>query len=168
MSVRDLPLQDLSFIDDGATVRVSVTREMAATADEIWAELADAPSWSEWFAAAKRLRWVTPVPHGVGSRREVTVGPVTILEEFIVWEPGERLAYSFIGADGVGSQAVKGGVEMVELRAGTLGHTVVTFVLAIGVKGPKALLGPLAGPGVKLGLSQGLAGLERRIVDSRR
>lgn len=164
--MRDLPRRELSFIDQ-ATILVRVTREMAATADEIWAELVDAPSWPEWMSAVGRARWVSAVPHGEGSRREVTTGPITFLEEFIAWEPEQHFAFSIVGVDGVGSQVIRGGVEMVDLVPGTVGHTVVTYTLAIDAAGPKAVVQPIAGAGTNVVLTRALASLEQRIVAAR-
>ena len=164
--MRDLTRHDLDYLDHG-TIRVEVTRELAATPAEIWEELADAPSWPEWFLGARRLRWVTRAPHGVGSRREISLATISILEEFLVWEPGERFAFALIGAEGSGSQILRGGVEQVTLDAGTVGHTVTTYRMSLDVVGPRAAMRPLVGPGAKLTVQTALGRLEKRIIAAR-
>lgn len=151
-------------VDDivGATINVTVTREIAAPTDVVFAALADAQTWPEWHSLTA-ARWVTEPPHGIGSRREVAVGPLRVLEEFIVWEPGEQIGFTLVGVDGIGSAATMGGVELMTLRPGTVGRTVMDYTFAIDTKGPSALVGPLAGPGAKLTLSRALANLDKRL-----
>lgn len=159
--MRDLAPRTLDAIDDAA-INVTVTREIGAPTDVVFDALADAPTWPEWHSLTA-ASWVTDAPHGVGSRRQVAVGPLKILEEFIVWEPGERIAFTLVGVDGPASSATLGGVELMTLRQGTVGRTVLDYTFAVDVKGPAALVGPLAGPGAKLALGRALANLDKRL-----
>ena len=47
----------------------------------------------EWFPDFVSARWETPSPQGVGSIRRYRLKYMTILEEFLVWEPGKRLVF---------------------------------------------------------------------------
>lgn len=164
--MRQLPLHDLSFVD-GATIVARVTREVAATPDEVFADLADAPSWPSWVSFLTGARWVSEEPHGVGSIREVDLGPLTFREQFIAWDEGERLAFALVGAEGPGSQTVRGGVEVAELRPGTVGRTMVTYTMAVDAPGPRSLLQPIAAPGTRAVWSHALGRLEKRIEERR-
>jgi hypothetical protein len=48
---------------------------------------------AEWFPDFVSARWLTQPPRGVGARRLYRLRYMTIVEEFIVWEPGKHLAF---------------------------------------------------------------------------
>jgi carbon monoxide dehydrogenase subunit G len=79
-----------------APERCSASREIAATPDRIWAELADHESWPEWFEAVKAVT-VTGEGEGVGAERSVRLPGLVVDEEIIVWDVGERFAYRATG-----------------------------------------------------------------------
>ncbi|MFH2005881.1 MAG: SRPBCC family protein [bacterium] len=47
----------------------------------------------EWFPDFVGAQWLTPEPQRVGSLRRYELTYMTILEEFLVWEPGKRMAF---------------------------------------------------------------------------
>jgi uncharacterized protein YndB with AHSA1/START domain len=49
---------------------------------------------TEWFQDFVASRWTSPEPHGAGSTREVELRMLTVKERFLVWQPGERLAFA--------------------------------------------------------------------------
>lgn len=161
--MHELPLHDLDFVER-ATIVARVRREIAATPEEVFAELADAESWPEWVSIIGSARWVSEPPHGVGSVRDVTVGPLTVREQFIAWDEGERLAFSFVGVDGPGHPAVNGGVEVAELEPGSVGRTMLTYTMAVDAPGPSQVMQPLAAPGTRFVWARALSKLEQRIA----
>ncbi len=76
-----------------APVRAHGTATSRASPEAVFAVLADHVSWVEWFPNVKRVDVLGPAT-GVGARRRVKVPFVTVEEEFIVWEPGVRWAFT--------------------------------------------------------------------------
>ncbi len=103
--------QDVGFYST-APVHFSATRTLPATPDEVFAALADTPSWPQWFAALTKAEWTSDAPYGVGSTRRVHIGPIKVDERFIVWEPGVRWGFTFTATT---IPTVRAGAELVEL-----------------------------------------------------
>lgn len=81
---------------DEAPLRVVESRRIAASADEVFAVLADHEAWPEWFAGLTRVE-VTGAAEGVGAERRVHVrGLGAFDEEFLVWEPGRAFGFSVL------------------------------------------------------------------------
>lgn len=148
--------ETLAFADRAAW-SFSATADVGATPEEVFAALADAESWHEWFPLMGGARWTTPAPHGVGSERTVRVGPATVEERFIAWDEGERIAFTFTGAN---LPIAKAGVEVVELSPSGTGTT-VRYTMALEPPGPLGPLRALVAPGVQATLRQALKGLDR-------
>lgn len=86
--------RDPDWIDE-APLRIEVSRPVAASAPAVWARIADHENWSEWFAEIKRVE-VTGDAAGIGGRRDVTLGPITVKEVFTAWEPEARFAFTLV------------------------------------------------------------------------
>jgi uncharacterized protein YndB with AHSA1/START domain len=146
-----------------APLRATVTREVAAPASEVFDALADASAWVDWFPGLTGGRWTSDGPRGVGSTRQVQLGPLTVDEEFLVWEPGERFAFTFTSTN---LPTARAGVELVELVPQGPDRTRVAYTFAVEPVGlPRGLAGASA-PIVRAVLSRGLAGLERHLATS--
>lgn len=79
--------------NDTAPTQVVVERRIDATAEAIWAELADHESWPEWFDNLSDVE-VTGAASGVGAQRRVTVkGAGPFDEIFNTWD--ENAAFGF-------------------------------------------------------------------------
>jgi uncharacterized protein YndB with AHSA1/START domain len=146
-----------------APLRATVTRDVSASAPRVFDALADPSSWVAWFPGLTGGRWTSDGPRGVGSTRQVELGPLTIDEEFLVWEPGERFAFTFTATN---LPAARAGVELVELVPRGPDRTRVAYTFAVE---PVALPGTLAGtaaPLVRAVLTRGLSGLERHLAAS--
>lgn len=76
-----------------APIRVEARAESSASPDDVFAVLADHERWPEWFPSVRKVTVLGPA-EGVGARRRVSVPGSTIDEEFIVWEPGSRWAFT--------------------------------------------------------------------------
>ena len=80
-----------------APVRIEGRAESSAPPAEIFAILADHECWPEWFPSVRKVMVLGPA-EGVGARRRVTIPGGTVDEEFIVWEPGARWAFTAVAA----------------------------------------------------------------------
>jgi uncharacterized protein YndB with AHSA1/START domain len=146
-----------------APLRATVTRDVSASASRVFDALAEPSSWVDWFPGLTGGRWTSDGPHGVGSTRQVQLGPLTVDEEFLVWEPGERFAFTFTGTNLLAARA---GVELVELVEEGPERTRIAYTFAVEpVWLPRSLAGASA-PIVRAVLSRGLAGLERHLATS--
>lgn len=67
--------------------------ELPDSSDALFALLADAARWPEWFAEMQRVQWLTPAPHGRGSERIAHLDLLSVRERFIAWEPGRRMTF---------------------------------------------------------------------------
>ena len=87
---------------DTAPVKISATREVPATADAVFAALADHETWPEWFDAVDRVERIGDLNEGVGSKRRVFLARqrIKIDEEFIEWDPGNVWSFTVLEANG--------------------------------------------------------------------
>ncbi len=141
---------------DTAHTRYQASRVVRAQPDEVFAALADTPAWPTWFPGITGARWTSEAPHGIGSTRSVSLGPITIDEEFIVWEPGQRWGFTFVSTT---IPLMKAGAELVELAA-EAGGTRVTYNMFVDPFGPMKATTNLMRGGVEAGLKRGLKGLD--------
>ncbi len=90
----DLRPVDPGFFDD-ARYRFTATEILSRPAVDLFAAIAEDPAgWGRWFPGFSSTgRYLTPPPHGTGSRRTVRMASVVFEETVIAWEPGTR--YSF-------------------------------------------------------------------------
>lgn len=65
----------------------------AAPPERVWESLASDESLSAWGSAVSSLTWLSPRPFGVGTIREVGLGPTKVHERFFRWDEGH--GYSF-------------------------------------------------------------------------
>jgi len=80
-----------------APIRVERSRRIDASAEAVWAIIADHEAWPDWFGALDSVR-VTGEPAGVGGRRKVKSGAVTVSEVFTAWEPNVQFAFTAVSA----------------------------------------------------------------------
>lgn len=64
-----------------------------ATPEQVWESLQSDESLSAWGRSLSSLTWTSPRPFGVGSTREVGIGPTRVAERFFSWDEGS--GYSF-------------------------------------------------------------------------
>ena len=121
-----------------APVHVSATRELAATAEEVFTALADHESWPEWFASISKVERFGDRNEGVGSNRRVFVGKrVQVDEEFIVWEPAKEWGFTVTAVSIGGLRSMN---ELVTIQEIGPDRVRVTYLMAID---PKPWLSPL-------------------------
>lgn len=88
--------------------RISVSIELEASPDEVWAAVADIGSHVEWMADATAIRFVGDQRTGVGTTFDcdTQVGPLRLVDRMEVtsWEPGREMGVRHAGlvtGDGV-------------------------------------------------------------------
>ena len=54
-----------------ARARGTAEREMAVSAEQLFATLVDGPSWSKWVPVIREVIWTNPKPFGKGTTRTV-------------------------------------------------------------------------------------------------
>jgi Polyketide cyclase / dehydrase and lipid transport len=83
-----------------AKARAIAEREMAVSAEQLFATLEDGPSWTKWTAGVVRqVTWTSPKPFAKGTTRSlILAGGITLDEVFWAWEPGRRMGFSVTAA----------------------------------------------------------------------
>jgi hypothetical protein len=82
-------------VEELETTRYRYSSMLRATPEAVFAELGDP---SLWFALLHHSVWKSGATSGVGALREVAVhGFGAFRERMLVWEPGERVAFTMIG-----------------------------------------------------------------------
>ena len=89
----------LEFLDQ--TKNVFKAQEIVeATPEQIFEVFEDAHAWTEWAMPIQNVEWTSPKPFGVGTTRTVSMsGGLDGFEEFIAWEEGKRMAFTFVGCN---------------------------------------------------------------------
>lgn len=64
-----------------------------ATPEQVWESLASDESLAAWGPTITSLTWLSPRPFGIGTLREVRLGPARVHERFFRWDEGR--GYSF-------------------------------------------------------------------------
>ena len=83
----------------GAKALPVAEREMAVSAEALFAALADGPSWSKWVPVIREVTWTSPEPFRVGATRTVTLsGGIKVDEVFWAWEPNRRMGFAADGS----------------------------------------------------------------------
>ena len=83
---------DLTFLDT-APWRFFNRAVLPAPPDVVFEVISSSELEKEWFPDFIEAEWLTKEPQGPGSLRRYKLSYMTILEEFIVWEPGKRMAF---------------------------------------------------------------------------
>lgn len=122
-----------------APVIASASREIAATAEETFAALADHESWPEWFTTIDRVERIGELTDGTGSKRRVHINSrVRIDEEFNVWDPGKAWGFTILEATIGGIRSMN---ELVSIQEIGPDRVRVTYTMGIA---PAPLLRPVA------------------------
>lgn len=114
--------RDLAWVDS-APIRIELSKAVAAPPDEVFAILADHGSWPKWFTSMKAAQGDGTT--GVGSTRQVALGPLKADERFLAWEPGRRFSFLITKASAPGLVAF---VEDFRLEPAPDDRTTVTYV----------------------------------------
>ncbi len=155
--------ETLDFVET-APLRATAHREVDAPPEDVFDTLADTSSWVHWFPGMHHCAWLTPPPYGVDSQREVRVGPLHIVERFLVWDRPTRWGFTFTAASPAIARA---GVDVVDLAPADGGRTTVSYTIAIEPPGPRMDVPGFAARPMEANLAGALAGLERFLTTGR-
>jgi Polyketide cyclase / dehydrase and lipid transport len=85
-----------------AKARAVAAREMAVSAEQVFATLEDGPSWSKWVPVIREVTWTSPKPFATGTTRTVALlGGISVDELYWAWEPNRRMGFS-VAATNIG------------------------------------------------------------------
>ncbi len=91
-ALRELRPVDADFAHTGPNHK-TIRQNIPKSADAVFRALEDGPAWKEWLGID--VEWTSPKPFGVGTTRTVRGNGQQIDETFLVWEPGQRMAFRF-------------------------------------------------------------------------
>ena len=128
--MRELLPRPIDWIDD-APISLEGRATSAAAPDAVFAVLADHERWPEWFPNVRKVEVIGPA-EGVGARRRVHVPRLVVEEEFIVWEPGVRWAFTGTAAR---PHFVRSIVEDCRLEATPAGGTSISYTMYLDPTG---------------------------------
>ncbi len=121
---------------ESAPVRIEARGESTASPQDVFEVLADHERWPDWFTGVRKVE-VTGPATGVGARRRVVIPGATVDEEFIVWDPGERWAFTGLAARPRFTRSL---VEDCRLETTEDGGTAITYTMCLD---PLPLLRPM-------------------------
>lgn len=143
---------------DHAPVRASRSRRIGQPPPVVWAAIADHAGWPQWFP---RLVGVEPgsTADAVGGTRTVDLGAARVDEEFLVWEPERRFAFTVVSSTRPGLVSM---AEDVRLTPDGEGACTVTYTMGIEPKGAKVLR-PVLEPVFRKVIGDALVGLAAHV-----
>ncbi len=79
----------------GAKHRFVMERELPLSTHALFDLLADIAAWPKWFPEMRAMRWISPEPERarVGAIRRADTGSGDVIEHFVVWDRGVRMAF---------------------------------------------------------------------------
>jgi ribosome-associated toxin RatA of RatAB toxin-antitoxin module len=139
---------------------VGVTeREMAVSAEQLFAAFEDEAWWPKWVPGMREATWTSPKPFAKGTTRTVKmVGGHRIDEVFWAWEPNRRMAFS-VSAVSIGW--LSGFTEVYEVTPLSPGRCKLRWTLAMSFSGRLASIEPVLGRLSPLNQKRLLRKLER-------
>lgn len=144
------PIQPDERLVQNARARGIAEREMAVSAERLFATLEDGPSWGKWLNVIQNVEWTSPKPFARGTTRTVTLrGGVVVDELFSAVEPARRMSFSVCATN---SGLVSGLGESYELEPIGPDRCRLRWTLALRLAGPLAAVEPLVSlalPGVQ-------------------
>jgi Polyketide cyclase / dehydrase and lipid transport len=137
--MRALPV-DAEFVHN-AKARAVAEREMAVSAEQLFATLEDGPSWSKWVPVIRDVTWTSPKPFAVGTTRTVTLlGGMSVDEVYWAWDPNRRMAFS-VAATNIGW--VNALAEVYRVVPMSAQRCNLRWTFSVSLRGRLSLLEPL-------------------------
>lgn len=145
-----------------ARFRFTAAEVVDATPERVFEVFADGEAWRRWVQAITRVEWTSPPPYGAGTTRTVhMLGGLVAWEEFLVWEPGERMAFRI---DEVSRPVVRAFAEDYRVTDVGLGQSRIDWTLAMTPPAAAARPVALAGGAVAFGVRDTLRRLKRYLA----
>jgi len=134
-------------------------REMAVSAEQLFATLEDGPSYGKWVPAIREVTWTSSKPFGKGTTRTVNlVGGATVDEVFWAWEPNRRIGFSISASSFRGLSAL---AELYEITALSSDRCKLRWTLAVCLSGALGRVEPVIGRSLPIAQNHMLKSLER-------
>lgn len=73
------------------------TCQIAANPAQVWEQLAQLDSISDWAKGVDHSAVITSEASGIGAARRIQAGRIALIETVTIWEPERELAYSIQG-----------------------------------------------------------------------
>jgi hypothetical protein len=129
---------ELDFIDR-APIRVNRKGVVDAPVEAVFTAIASDPSgWGRWLPGfSTTSTWVSPPPHGLGSKRTMRAFGTSFEETVLAWNANEEFAFRL---DTGSLPAVTGLAERWRVRAVGVGSTELTWSVAVDSPWPAPLL----------------------------
>ncbi len=118
----------IDFIER-ARVVAKVSVNLKASPAQVWQVLNDTERWPEWFDGMKTARVTSTTWDRIGSTRQVKVGPLTVDEKMIAWEPERQWGFYVTDLNAIGWVA-KRMLEVVDIEPAGTG-SLVTYTGAV-------------------------------------
>jgi len=84
---------EIGFVDR-ARRQFSYDFHVAASPEAVFEAITEPEVFARWFPDYRGARWLSPPPHGTGSVREVKLRGLAVRERIVVYEPGQRFAFT--------------------------------------------------------------------------
>ena len=124
------------------------TLAIAASADELWAVLAEFDELARWASNVDHSSWLDPErPDGamIGRARRVQVGRTVLVERITVWEPPECMAYELNGLPPIVKSAVNEWRLVRDPSDGARTQVTLASHVDCGTRPPQQLIARLVG-----------------------
>ena len=166
--MKQLDSVGLEFLDR-SPVRVSQVRVINASVGDVFAAVATDPaSWGKWCPGfTEASRWLTPMPPGVGSQREMHAFGMTMAETVLAFEHNQRFAFR---VDTVGMPLMKAFLEEWTFAAVTNSPqaTTATWTMAVDSSLPPPVMRAWLVIQIKVMMRIATRRLERLVAQSDR
>lgn len=159
--LRAVPLEFLRTAPRRWTFDARVDAPQEAVFDAISAD----PSTWTWFPGFTSGRYLGPAPHGVGSIREVKVGPGRYRETIVAWDRPSRWAYR---VDETTIPLARALVEEWTVEPANGSGVVVRWTFAIDPRAMFRAIGPAAAPVLRRTFRRAMANLAAELTRASR
>jgi ribosome-associated toxin RatA of RatAB toxin-antitoxin module len=134
-------------------------REMAVSAEQLFATLEDERSYSQWVPAIRQVTWTSAKPFGTGTTRTVSlVGGARVGEVFWAWETNRRIGFSMVASS---MRWLTAFTELYEITAVSPDHCRLRWTLAVRLSGVLGRVEPYIGGHMSSAQNRMLKALER-------
>jgi hypothetical protein len=149
---------DERFVET-AQARGSAEREMALSAEQLFATLQHGPAWSQWVPVIREVVWTSPQPFTKGTTRTVSLlGGIKLEEVFWAWEPNRRMGFSVTASTNPMLSAL---AELYEITPLGVDRCSLRWTLAMSLRGMLGKIEPYMKPSLPRAQERLLKTLER-------
>ena len=142
-----------------AKARGVAEREMAVSAEQLFATLEDGSTYRNWVPAIRQITWTSVKPFGTGTTRTVDiVGGARVDEVFWAWETNHRMGFS-ISATSV--RWLTALAELYEITPVSTDRCKLRWTFAVRLSGPLRKIEPHIGGFMARAQNRMLKALER-------